>query len=310
MFNSKFKPIKLVGIVLCTSLFLFGAISQTQAAIYSLGDSLSDAGALGFTYTNPTSLDPLAEGNVWLQYIAKSTPAFCNDFKHCKLDKETFYYSRIGNNYAVGGSGVTFDSTDAQNPKSFTSLHFQIEALKHNHKLKNEDVITVWIGANDILAAAFEPTFNPAKSVAYVSRAGEIFKEEVTELSKTGAKLFVITIPELGLTPLGDMTNGVDFLNQLTVLFNQKISKLAKIKNVTIIDSNVYFGDVLTSRDFDTSNIYCSTAIIDFDHQCGDVATNPIIGDSGVPFVFADPIHPSNAVHRYIGEKLKSLLLH
>jgi phospholipase/lecithinase/hemolysin len=310
MFNSKFKPFKLVGRALCAGLFLFGAMSQTQAAVYSLGDSLSDAGALGFTYTNPTNSEPLAEGNVWVQYIAKSTPAFCNDVKHCKFDRETFYYSSMGNNYAVGGAGVTFDSTDALTSRNFTSLHFQIEALKHNHKLKKDDVITVWIGANDILAAAFEPTFEPAASLAYVSRAGEIFKEELTGLSNTGAKLFVITIPKLGMTPLGAATNGVDFLNQLTDIFNQKISKLANLKNVTIIDSNVYFSDVLTSREFDTSNTYCS-AIIDPVHQCGNIDTNPITGEtSGVPFVFADPIHPSNAVHRYIGEKLKSLLLH
>ena len=310
MLNGKFKPFKLLGMALCASLFLFGAIGQTQAAIYTLGDSLSDAGALGFTYMNPTSLAPLAEGNVWVQYITKSTPAFCNDPKHCKLDRETFYYSSMGNNFAVGGAGVTFDSRDAQNSKSFTSLHFQIEALKHNHKLKKGDIVTVWMGSNDILAAAFEPTFDSAKSLAYVSRAGEIFKEEVTELSKTGAKILVITIPELGLTPLGDLTNSVVFLNQLTDLFNQKINKLAKLKNVIVIDSNLYFNDLLGSGDFDVSNIYCREAIIDPIHQCGDADTNPIIDDSGLPFVFADPIHPSNAVHHYIGEKLKSQLLH
>jgi outer membrane lipase/esterase len=312
MFKCELKFLKAIGIALCTSLFLLGTISQTQAAIYTLGDSLSDAGALGFTYTNPTNLDPLAEGNVWVQYIAKSTPAFCNDPNHCKLDKETFYYSSMGNNYAVGGAGVTFDSTDAQSPKSFTSLHFQIEALKHNHQLRKGDVITVWIGANDIIAAALEPTFDSAKSLAYVSRAGEIFKEEVAALSKTGAKIIVITVPQLGSTPLAVSVDGVDFLNQLTDVFNQKISKLAKLKNVNIIDSSVYFNDVLTSRDFDPSNTYCSTAIIDPDNQCGG-DNNPITAkpsDPDVPFVFADPIHPSNAVHRYIGDKLKSLLLH
>lgn len=307
MFKDKFRPFKLICIVYCISAFLLGAVSQAQAAIYSLGDSLSDAGALGFTYTNPTSLEPLAEGNVWVQYIAKSTPAFCNDSKHCKFDRETFYYSSMGNNYAVGGAGVTFDSTDANLTRNFTSLHFQVEALEHNQKLKKNDVITVWMGANDILAAASDP----ATSVANVKKAGIVFKEEVAELAKSGAAIVVITIPQLGNTPLGlSADDGGVFLNQLTDLFNQKISKLAKLKNVTIIDSNVYFSDVLTSRDFDTSNIYCS-AIIDPTHQCGDIATNPITGNvSEVPFVFADPIHPSNAVHRFVGEKLKSLLIH
>lgn len=116
----------------CFTAALFFSVANADATIYSLGDSLSDAGALGFTYTNPVTLSPMAEGNVWVQYLGNSTPAFCNDPRHCTFDRNSYYYSSTGNNYAVGGAGVTFDSTDARLPRNYTSLHYQIVALLHH----------------------------------------------------------------------------------------------------------------------------------------------------------------------------------
>lgn len=300
---------KFASITVCLGAALFFVDTNANAKIYSLGDSLSDAGALGFTYTNPVKLSPLTEGNVWVQYITNSTPAFCNDPRHCKFNSDTYYYSDTGNNYAVGGAGVTFDSTDARLPKNFTNLHSQIEALTHNHNLTSEDIVTVWMGANDILDAAVTAaaTGNTDASVSAVSQAAQIFHAEIIRLAKFGEKVYVITIPDLGSTPLGLQAGG-PFLSALTDVFNSEVLSLATVENIKVVDSDILFKRLASSRQFDNSDIYCSI-IIDPKHICGNRKKNPeLINTSDTPFVFADPIHPSNAVHRWIGDTLQDII--
>ncbi len=285
-------------ILVCTALCF--TAPPANAEVYSLGDSLSDAGSLGFTYTNPATLSPLTRGQVWVQYLLSSTPAFCNDPKHCLFNNDTFYYTSTGNNYAVGGAGITFDSTDAQVKNNYTNLHSQIYALLHNHVIDKSDVITVWMGANDIFSAAR----NPNTSVSQVAYAAQVFNTEIVNLAKTGANIYVFTIPDLGKTPLGQSaSDGGTLLSELTDLFNGSISGL---KNVTFIDSNAVFEKL--SQELSTSMIYCS-AIIDPKHICGDPKKNPINQDPTImPYLlFADPQHPSNAAHHSIAEYLVNL---
>ena len=284
-------------LILLPAALLFAA-GSANAEVYSLGDSLSDAGSLGFTYTNPATLTPLTRGKVWVQYLSSnSTPAFCNDPKHCLFNNDTFYYTGTGNNYAVGGAGVAFDSADAQVNKSYTNLHSQIHALLHNHVLDKKDVITVWMGANDIIAA----TSNLNKSVSQVTYAAQVFTTEISNLTKTGARIYVFTIPDLGRTPFGQTaSDGGTLLSYLTNLFNSSISTL---KNVNLIYSNEMFNTLYDQ--WPTPMIYCSV-IIDPKHLCGDPKINPINQDPTIPptLLFADPEHPSNAAHQYIGNLL------
>jgi outer membrane lipase/esterase len=276
------------------------------ATVYTVGDSLSDAGSLGFTYTNPVSLHPLHEGNVWVQHLTNSVPAFCNDTKHCKLDPQTFYYSSRGNNYAVGGAGINFDSTDVALAPSYTSLHFQVEALLRNHQLTKNDVVTVWMGANDIIAAATDPTLGGVK---FVKQAAATMNHEIARLARSGADVVVITIPDIGATPLGlnSPTDVAQGLTELTRVFNGAIAGLAKFKNVTLVDSNQLYQQLLKSGEFDNSAIYCNT-IIDPNNVCGSAANPLQVINPKPPLVNADPIHPSNAAHRWIGDIMKTLL--
>lgn len=307
--NIKLGKLATITLSLISTFLL--ATTNADAAVYSLGDSLSDSGALGFTYTNPLDASAYSPGNVWTQYLTNSVPAFCNDPKHCLFDKDTYYYTSTGNNYAVGGAGVTFDSTDILDStgnivKSYTSLHYQIRALLNNHKLTKNDVVTVWMGANDILAAAADP----ANAAVLVSGAAKIFNAEVNRLAKLGARIYVITIPDLSLTPLGQNIPVADSaaLHDLTGLFDSEISVLANVRNVTLIDSNAFYSVLLASPKFDNTATYCP-AIIDPQHVCGDPVNNPDTPPtSNIPFLFADPIHPSNAAHKWIGLAMRRLV--
>lgn len=294
----------LFSAVLVAGLFFSNGLAN--AAVYTIGDSLSDAGALGFTYTNPVAIRPLREGNVWVQYLTNSVPAFCNDPRHCRLDHQSFYYSSRGNNYAVGGAGINFDSTDIPLAPSYTSLHYQVEALMHNHALTPDDVVTVWMGANDIIAAATDPSLG---GVNFVMQAATTLKREVVRLARSGAKVIVMTIPDIGATPLGmnspsDVAQG---LTELTAAFNRAIGGLGNVQNVTVVDSNRLYQQLLLSGGFDNTGIYCNT-IIDPNNMCGSPANPLQVIHPEPPLVYADPIHPSNAAHQWIGEQMRTVL--
>lgn len=269
-----------------------------QAEIFSLGDSLSDAGALGFTYTNPISGHPYVMGKVWLQYLSsRSIPAFCNDRSRCTQNAGTFNYSSLGNNYAVGGAGVTFDSPDTA-PNSHTDLRSQVHALLLGHKLSSKDAVTVWMGANDILAAVDKGDASRARLA--VLEAARIFKREVDNLALrgNGASIYVITIPDLGKTPLGRKDPATStLLSELTDAFNRVISEVTSM-NVISIDSKPIFNRLMQTMD--TSRTYCPN-IIDPANICGS-GSNPlnVYPEDNPNLLFADPIHPSATAHRVI----------
>lgn len=287
---------------LAVGIALAMAILPAKAEIYTLGDSLSDAGALGLTYTDPTAVSPLTEGKVWVQYLTDSVPAFCNDPNACPLNSSTLYYSKPGNNFAVGGAGVTFDSPDARAQKSYTDLHSQVYALLHGRNLTRDDVVTIWIGANDILDAAR----HPSSSASYISAVVRTFQSELATLAAgvNGARIFVFTLPDLGTTPLGlSMSDGGKLLTELTAAFNQGISAVGE-SNVKIIDSTPIFTRLI--QVMATSSVYCSK-IIDPRHLCGN-PSNPLASalSAQAPLLFADPLHPSHAAHQYIANELSA----
>jgi outer membrane lipase/esterase len=282
---------------------LLAATAQpARAEIYTLGDSLSDAGSLGITYTDPSSVDPVVAGRIWIQDLTSSTPAFCNDHPQCSWDPRTYYY-RDGNNYAVGGAGVMFDSTDARTPHTFTSMGSQVSALINSGKLKGGDAITVLMGANDVLAAANKP----GSSQAVVVSAAASFVQYVSTLAAQPAhpRVYVFTLPDLGQSPLGrSSADGGAFLSQLTQLYNGEITAgLRNTSGVKFIVSSTIFGEL--SQQLLGYPIYCAK-VIDTTHVCGSTA-NPVLPGPG-NLLFADPLHPSRAAHAMIADRVRNVI--
>ncbi|MEY5098025.1 MAG: hypothetical protein RJA36_744 [Pseudomonadota bacterium] len=273
------------------------------AEIYTLGDSISDAGSLGITYTNPASVSPRVAGRVWIQDLTNSTPAFCNDRKRCAWSPTTFYYG-AGNNYAVGGAGVMFDSMETQGPNSFTSLGAQVAALANSGKLKPGDIVTVLMGANDILAAASRP----ASADATVKAAAAAYVQYVAGLAAHVKKpqIFVLTVPDIGQSPLGKSSvDGGATLSRLTAVFNDIVSTGLQGKaGVRLLDSNGIF--VQLARSFVPYPTYCAQ-VIDLGHACGTTSNPESIPATG-ELLFADPLHPSRAAHEAIADYLASRL--
>jgi phospholipase/lecithinase/hemolysin len=284
---------------LLLSATLAATASTAIAEIYTLGDSMSDAGALGITYTNPDSITPFVPGKIWIQYLTTSTPAFCGNQNQCPWNPSTFYYG-AGNNYAVGGAGVVFDSTDARTPNTYTSLGSQVSALINSGKLRKGDTITVIMGANDILAAASKPSKDPA---AAVGQAASAYVQYISSLANqtSNPRVYAFTLPDIGKTPLGlSAGDGGTYLTQLTNIYNTAITTgLAKTPGVTMVNSAALYGEL--TKQLLTYPSYC-LKVIDVTHVCGS-STNPVFSSQN-NLLFADPLHASRGAQQMIASWL------
>jgi phospholipase/lecithinase/hemolysin len=281
--------------------------STAHAENYVLGDSLSDVGALGITYTNSEPGSPRVWGKVWVQDIPdyKSSSTFCRD-TNCTPDPQAFYFTHHGNNYAVGGAGILFPSSDLNLINlANTDLSSQVSALIHNAgytpRSNKKDHIFVWIGGNDIAYAA---TFKHDRVSKYlVQEASTTYIDAVSALAGAcpQCKIYVLSIPYLGDTPLAQWEATKQKLNALTHMFNDEISILQS-RNVTFVEINHF----LNAQNLGTNlRTWCTTGI-DPAHICPS-AENPL-KDGSSATIYADPAaHPVTAVHAYIAGILKHL---
>ena len=298
--------------VLASSMFLLAPTvhaANGEPTNYVLGDSLSDVGALGMTYTNSEPSVPRVWGKVWLQDIPDytSTSTLCLD-RTCTPDPQVFYYTRTGNNYAVGGAGVLFPSSDLKRRNlAHTDLPSQVSALIHNagytpssHK---KDHIFVWIGGNDIAYAAALSNDHHSQHVVHL--ASSTYSEAVRALAGAcpHCKIYVISIPYLGDTPLAQWEATKHKLNALTRMFNDEI-RLLHSTSVTYIEINQYLNAQNLGTDLRT---WCTTGI-DPAHICPS-ETNPL-NDGNSATIYADPAaHPITTIHAYIAGILKHLFV-
>ena len=313
MLTSTVREILFRLAVLVSSIFLMTATANAEngeSANYVLGDSLSDVGALGLTYTNAeqVSLQQWIFGKVWVQDIPgyKSQSTFCRDRTCTGSSQAPFYYTRHGNNYAVGGAGVLFPSSDLLLMNlSNTDLPSQVSALIHNagytSSSNKQDHIFVWIGANDIAFAA--QLSNHSK--LFVHEAASTYVAAVSALA--GAcplcNIYVISIPYLGDTPLAQWEATKLKLNALTHMFNDEISMLQS-SHVTYIEINHFLNAHNLGTDLRT---WCTTGI-DPDHICP--STHNPLKDGSSATIYADPAaHPITTIHAYIAGILKHLFV-
>ncbi len=199
---------------------------------------------------------------------------------------------------------MTFDSPDARLKFNYTDLPSQVSAVIYNagysasNSSKN-DHIFIWIGANDIFAAAQYK--DSTTSLNLVTYASATYIAAVSTL--TGAcpqcKVYVLSIPDLGKTPLALAQPGAyqQKLSDLTAVFNAAIMSLQSGR-VQYINSDHYF----INYGYDTRTV-CAK-LIDPNHVCG-ASNNPITDPTATQF--ADPVHPTTAMHAYLAGFLKPL---
>lgn len=281
------KRILTTGIVALSVLLPLQAEAASFDEIYVFGDSLSDTGnvfaASGNTFPPAPYFDGrFSNGQIWVENLAQKLNLPVNP----------------NTNFAFGGATTGTDNTiNPALPALQQEVLGYLNFLSTNGLSADPDALyTVWAGANDYLpteSTTFVPYTEPTVTVNNIANV-------VSALAGVGAKnILVVNLPDLGELPLTNTTPLADNLNILTqahnTLLSQTLDSLPLASDVDIfeVDINSLFRTVLndpTRYNFTNVTEPC------FDRLAGTLCSNPD------EYFFWDPIHPTAATHRLIGD--------
>ncbi len=129
--------------------------------------------------------------------------------------------------------GTTADPVSriyAANGALVADLANQIDQHLSNGGFVNGDLVTVLVGANDVVAQFQSyPTVGEGQLAANLTASGAALALQVNRLAEYGAKVLIVTIPDMGLTPFaGDRSVGSTdgnpaLLTRLSTKFNDAL---------------------------------------------------------------------------------------
>ncbi|MDZ8086476.1 MAG: SGNH/GDSL hydrolase family protein [Nostoc sp. DedQUE12b] len=293
------KTILTTGFFLLSFMFPLQILAaQNYEDIYVFGDSFSDTGN-AFNATNrtfppsPKYFDGrFSNGPVWVEYLAQ-------DFG-LSFNPRT--------NFAFGGATTGVDNISVP---EFPGLQRQIASFTAENPSANPNALyIVWAGANDYFSYFAGGVPNPNQAVANISAA-------VTSLAAIGAQdIMVVNQPDLGKFPVANFNSQIPSLfSTLTNAHNSGLNATINFLNqqldpdVNIISFNVndLFRRIIAEpKEFGLTNAinYCiqDLSVVPLNLPTQPVACNPD------EFLFWDPVHPTAAAHRLIGESAFSVL--
>lgn len=265
-------------------------------------DSNNDANGRKYTInalkTDPTTgavtttLDCSANA-VWTQYVAAT---FSFALPQCNPNAVASPASRI---YAAAGAKAA-------------DIGAQIDTHLLSDTFVGTDLVTVLVGANDVLAqyALYDGSNEPALT-AVLQAAGTEVAAQVNRIGTLGGKVIVATAVDMGLTPFAiaeDTANAgrAALLTRLTAAFNVKL-------RANLINDGRMIGLVLADEVVQTAvkfpslysmvnvtSVACDTtkAATVFDCTSQTLVTDANAGT----WLWADATHLTPAGHRFIGQ--------
>jgi phospholipase/lecithinase/hemolysin len=277
-------------VVLALACFAPTLRAEPITGIVVFGDSLSDTGnvALAGIPTEPPRPSPpyyagrFSNGPVWVERLAS------------RLGLPLSPSLKGGTDYAYGGAETGQAGTSTVGTPNIGT---QVSTYLSGHpKVGAGQLFVVWGGANDFLLAG---QTNPAAVIGNLQAA-------IGALAAAGAKNFLVpNLPLLGELP---ETRGTPYqgpLDQLTAGFNAGLEQMLKgeeaSQGIVIhrLDVAKLFGDALSHP-----GAYGLTNVTD---PALNVATGQVVPDPG-SYLFWDPIHPTEAGHRLIGDAAAAMV--
>ncbi len=163
--------------------------------LYAFGDSLSDAGNIGYLSRGlepaaPYNAGRFTSGNVWVQDLAVNLglPAVKDSLQG-------------GTDYAYAGAETGANPQHTALPTDLPSQLLQFEL--NTPRPSANALYTVWAGSNDILGLA-DSSLTPAQQQAGAQQAANNEVSMIKGLISHGAKnLVVLDVPDLSKTPSG-----------------------------------------------------------------------------------------------------------
>lgn len=86
--------------------------------------------------------------------------------------------------------------------------------------LTGTDLISIFVGANDVVAAFADGALDEPARTAQVQAAGRLLATTVNRLVDGGGRVLFVTVPDLGLSPYGRQSADPAQLSRLSTAFN------------------------------------------------------------------------------------------
>jgi outer membrane lipase/esterase len=280
-------------------LFSAGAQADGFTQVVSFGDSLSDNGNVSTLIRSPVPLrfttnpGTVAVENIASYYGFTLSPSL-----------------QGGTDYAYGNARAATVNPVTGTPLTVppTSTQIQTYLASTGGKADPNALYTMWIGANDLLAA----TANPATAQVVVATAATNEVGQIRALQAAGAKTIVVfNLPDVGKTPaaLSQGAAASGQISQLAQLYNGILSgglgqsgrgivpiDTYALLNEVIASPGTYgFTNVTTPACTTASSLTCSPATL----------RDPAAAST---YLFADGIHPTTAAHAILGQYAISVI--
>ncbi|MCD8455415.1 autotransporter domain-containing protein [Xylella taiwanensis] len=263
------------------------------------GDSLTDSGyyrpllpsnvqaITGKFTTNP--------GWVWAEHVASYYDSNASPNGN----------GQTGNNYAAGNARVNASSVNAlgEAPPLISQTSTYLSA--NGGKADPNALYAIWGGANDLLAAFATP--DQAQAIIGSATAAEI--SLVNTLKSAGAHyIAVLSIPDLGLTPLAQTTGTAAQSTAAAIAYNTALFTGLQSAGLNIIPVDTFhllqeiIASPATYGFTNTTDTACTLAL---------PLCNPnTLVNANAPnnYAFADSIHPTTTAHHILGQYTISIL--
>jgi phospholipase/lecithinase/hemolysin len=189
----------------------------------------------------------------------------------------------------------------------------QISAFQASGGFVTNDLVTIWVGQNDILEqyALYTDASSKAAIEAVLTARGTALGAQVNALTSTGAKVLIALAPELSLTPfaLTEKAAHTDTDRQLLLSDLKKTFNTAL--RVSIINDGRLIGllvpDQLTSyitnnpSDYDVNQIGLGACLASAQPPACTSLTL-VSGATALNYLWADSIHFSPQGHQRLGD--------
>ena len=305
--------------------------------IVMFGDSLSDTGKMyqkmkGYLPSSPPYFKGrFSNGPVWLEV----------------LQQEHFPGLKLANEAEGGATAVAYNHLGPLNgwlgfwswdPKYqvINNLEYEIKQFLKKDKFRPDDLVVIWVGANDYLAYGWNKEKDADRVVTTIQAAAN-------NLVLNGAKqVLLFNIPDLGQTPSAHSMKVVDKVRHVAKYHNQRLqaltNELAPLGIVKLFEVDKQFDEMVRDpQQFGLSDIEHAcygggyvwkpfakmpkAAALTLPEQLA-IASNPILAQAVVSpelmraamtancegNMFWDQVHPTRTVHKVLGQRVADFI--
>ena len=263
------------------------AQSFSASRVIALGDEFSVINADGSKYTvnalaaGSTAVLDCSSNPIWVQTLAAN---FGLVFPQCP-GSIADPVSRI---YAANGATVA-------------DIAGQIDQQLASGGFTSTDLVTVLVGANDIVAQFGQyPAVGEEQLRANLAASGAALAAQVNRIAGYGAKVVIVTVPDMGLTPFaGDRSAGSTdgnpaLLTRLSTGFNDAL--LSKLLNdghqIGLVQLDEYLKAIDTSVRNGNTSSFSNTTLVACSVALPRCTTNTLVADAvNASWLWADGRH-------------------